>query len=447
MKRKVLLLTLILAIAIPLSAPASAQEEVNISIRCRANEAAGELWRCNNFLDVEKQVEEAYGVDIVLELIQDNEEWGPYKNSFVLASEAGEAVDIILSGHEDVGTWSASGIIIPLDDLIAEHAEFEDMVPSLWNSVTYNGQVWAIPQDAEARPLFFSKPLLRDLGWTDEEIESLPARIESGEFTFNDMLAAATEAVDTGVVEEGHGFWHRPTNGTDFLYFYYGMGGEILDDEGHLVFDTAAALRVYQVLEDARNSDAMNGSHLGLAWTDWHTIIAPADQVVFWAGGSYMWPEWANGYVADRGGQDYLFENVGYALMPALSTGVPLEITHPLAYMISSSAERPDIAMALIAAITIPEFNNRHALESGHLGILNTQLETEEYKADRLTSEIHPMLNYARFAPNHPGFGSWSEAFFVGILAVENGELTPQAAVDTVVAQITNELGDNVVVR
>jgi inositol-phosphate transport system substrate-binding protein len=447
MKRKALVFFLILATLIPLSTTSLAQEQVNISIRCRANEAAGELWRCNNFLDVEKQVEEAYSVDIVLDLIQDNEQWGPYKNSFVLASEAGEAVDIILSGHEDVGTWSTSGIIIPLDDMIAEHAEFEDMVPSLWDSVTFDGQIWAIPQDAEARPIFFSKPLLRDLGWSDEEIESLPARIESGEFTFEDMLAAATEAVDTGVVEEGHGFWHRPTNGTDFLYFYYGMGGEILDEEGHLVFDTAAALRVYQVLEDARNSGAMNGSHLGLEWVDWHTIIAPADQVLFWAGGSYMWPEWANGYVADRGGQDYLFENVGYALMPALSTGVPLEITHPLAYMISSSAERPDIAMALIAAITTPEFNNRHALESGHLGILNTQLETEAYQADRLTSDIHPMLNYARFAPNHPGFGSWSEAFFVGILAVENGELTPQVAVDTVQAQITNELGDNVVVR
>lgn len=447
MKRKVLVLVLILATVIPLSAKSFAQEEVNISIRCRANEAAGELWRCNNFLDVEKQVEEAYGVDIVLELIQDNEEWGPYKNSFVLASEAGEAVDIILSGHEDVGTWSTSEIIIPLDDLIAEHDEFKDMVPSLWDSVTYGGQIWAVPQDAEARPIYFSKPLLGDLGWSDEEIESLPARIESGEFTFADMIDVATEAVDTGVVEEGKGFWHRPTNGTDFLYFYYGMGGEILDDEGHLVFDTDAALRAYQALEAARNSGAMNGSHLGLAWTDWHTIIAPADQVVFWAGGSYMWPEWANGYVADRGGQDYLFENVGYALMPALSTGVPLEISHPLAYMVSSSAERPDIAVALIAAITTPEFNNRHALQSGHLGILNTQLETEEYQADRLTSDIHPMLDYARFAPNHPGFGSWSEAFFMGIQAVETGELSAQEAVDTVEAQIVNELGDNVVVR
>ena len=92
--------------------------------------------------------------------------------------------------------------------------------------------------------------------------------------------------------------------------------------------------------------------------------------------------------------------------------------------MVSSSAERPDIAVALIAAVTTPEFNNRHALRSAHLGILNTQLESEEYKADRLTSSIHPMLNYARFAPNHPGFGSWSEAFWLGIQAVENGELS-----------------------
>jgi inositol-phosphate transport system substrate-binding protein len=446
MKRRILLLTLMLAITIPLSMSVLAQEEVAISIRCRSNEAAGELWRCNNFLEVEEQVEAAFGVDIQLELIQDNEDWGPYKNSFVLSSEAGEAVDIILSGHEDIGAWSVSGIIIPLDDLIAEHSEFEDLVPSLWDSVTFDGQVWGIPQDAEARPIYYSKLLLADLGWSDEDIDSLPARIESGEFTFEDMLATALEAVDTGVVDEGKGFWHRPKNGTDFLYFYYGMGGEILDEEGKLVFDTDAALSAYQLLEGAFDSGAMNGSHVGIEWSDWHTSVESAEDILFYAGGSYQWLEWA-GHNEERGGEDFMFESIGYALMPALDTGVPLTITHPLAYLISSSSENPEIAMALIAAITTPEFNNRHALGSGHLGILNAQLETEEYQADRFTTDVHPMLNFARFAPNHPGFGSWSEAFYVGIQGVETGELSAEEALDIVVAQLTNELGDSVVIR
>ena len=53
------------------------------------------------------------------------------------------------------------------------HSEFEDIVPSLWDSHGYAGQTWGIPQDAEARPIFYSKLLLRDLGWSEEDIESL----------------------------------------------------------------------------------------------------------------------------------------------------------------------------------------------------------------------------------------------------------------------------------
>ena len=93
----------------------------------------------------------------------------------MLASEAGEAPDIILSGHEDIGAWGSAGLIIPLDDVIGMHEEFADIVPNLWNSQKLGDVTYGIPQDAEARPIFYSKLLLRDLGWSEEDIES-PAR-------------------------------------------------------------------------------------------------------------------------------------------------------------------------------------------------------------------------------------------------------------------------------
>ena len=183
---------------------AIAQDAVSITIRCIASPPE-EDWRCNNFATVEEQVEAELGIEIELNLIQDNASWGDYKNEFVLASEAGEAPDIILSGHEDIGAWAPAGFIIPLDDVIPMHSEFEDIVPSLWDSHGYAGQIWGIPQDAEARPIFYSKLLLRDLGWSEEDIESLPDRVAAGEFTFADMLATAEAAIDEGVVDS----WQR----------------------------------------------------------------------------------------------------------------------------------------------------------------------------------------------------------------------------------------------
>ena len=93
-------------------------------------------------------------------------------NSF-LASEAGEAPDIILSGHEDIGAWAPAGFIIPLDDMIGMHSEFEDIVPALWASQGYAGVT--LRHSARCRSTSRSSiasSSLRDLGWSEEDISN-----------------------------------------------------------------------------------------------------------------------------------------------------------------------------------------------------------------------------------------------------------------------------------
>ncbi len=436
----VLLLSLLVGIV-------GAQDAVSITIRCKASPPE-EDWRCNNFAEVEAQVEADLGISIDLNLIQDNAGWGDYKNEFVLASEAGEAPDIILSGHEDIGAWAPAGFIIALDDMIPDYEEYADIVPGLWESQQYAGVTYAIPQDAEARPIFYSKLLLRDLGWSEEDIESLPDRVVAGEFTFADMLATAQEAIDEGIVDSGNGFWHRPSNGPDFLYYYYGMGGEVLDADGNLVVDRAAVVAAYELLGGAVASGVMRSDIIGIDWNEvWHPSVAQADIVLFAAGGTWNWPNWALNYVADQGGDDYLFENIGLTLIPAMETGAAITLTHPLSYMISSGSENADVAMALIAAITTSEANNRHAIDSFHLGILNAQLESEAYQASALLSGSHYMLDHTTALPNHPGWNAWSNAYFLGIQAVETGEADAEGAADIAIAQMENELGDGITVR
>jgi inositol-phosphate transport system substrate-binding protein len=445
--KKFRVLLFVFCLALVLTSLAAAQDSVTITIRCKASPPT-EDWRCNNFAEVEEQVESVLGVSLDLVLIQDNKDWGDYKTEFVLASEAGEAPDIILSGHEDIGAWAPAGLILPLDELIPMYPEFEDVVPSLWESMTYDGQIYGVPQDAEARPIFFSKLLLADLGWSEEEIESFPDRVASGEFTFEDLIATAQQAVDEGVVEEGNGFWHRPSNGPDFLYYYYGMGGQTLDEEGNLVFDQAAAQRVYELLSGMVESGVLRPDMTGIDFNEvWHPTVSSAEQVLFAAGGTWNWAGWAVNNVADRGGNDYLFENIGLALIPAMDTGQPLTLTHPLAYLISAGSDNVDAAMALLAAITTPDANNRHAIDSFHLGILNAQIDSEAYQNNPAVSQAHYMLEYATFLPNHPGWSSWSNAYFTGIQAVESGDATPEEAVQLVVDQLTNELGDQIIIR
>lgn len=451
MNRRLLSLTLVLVLLLSgVFSIVSAQEPVTITIRCKASPPE-EDWRCNNFAEVVDQVEEDLGIQIDLVLNQDNIGWEDYKTEFLLAADAGEAPDIILSGHEDIGAWAPAGWILPLDDMIAEYPEFEDIVPALWSSQQYEGVTYGIPQDAEARPIFYSKLLLRDLGWSEEDIESLPQRVADGEYTFADMLATAQEAIDEGVVEPGNGYWHRTSNGFDWLIYYYGEGGEVMTDEGDMVVDQEALLSTYNLIGSFTASGITREDMIGVDGnTVWHPTVATADTVLFAQGGTWNWANWAVNYVpADsvEEARQYLLDNMGLMLFPAMDAGVAITLTHPLSYMIYSGSEHPDVAMALIAAVTTPEANNRHAIDSFHLGILNSQVESEEYQNDPVLSSAHYMLDYTTNAPNTPLWSAWSNAYWAGIQAVETGASTPEEAVDIMINQVTNELGDDITVR
>ncbi len=428
-------------------------ELVSLTARCKANPPT-EDGRCNNLLravPAANDALEAAGDNrrIDLTIIQDNADWGDYKNEFVLASDAGEAPDIIVSGHEDIGAWATSGIILDVTDKLGTYSEFDDVIENLWTSTELNGRRWGVPQDAEARPMYVRTDLLAALGWSQAEIDGLSEAVATGAFTWEDMIDTAAEAVDAGVVDAGKGWWHRPVNGPDFLYYYYAAGGAITaEGSDALIYDTAAALKVYEVVDDAVQRDVVVSTRLDGDWTNWNTDVANGS-VLFWFGGSWQWADWAANYIADLGGEEYLFDNVGFSAIPGLAagTGEPITLTHPLVYMVSADTADVDLSLQLIAKATTKELNTEYAVASGHLGILESQATYAPYTDARLLSEVLPLLEFTTFLPNSPFFSPWSEAYFLGISAVESGDLTPAEAVDVVVDQLMNELGDNVTIN
>lgn len=432
-------------------------ELVTIVARCRAKPPM-EDWRCNNLLFAVAEVNadlEAAGDSrrVVVETIQDNTEFGDIMQEFALAFEAGEAYDIVLTGHEYIGTEATAGRIISIESMIADYPEFDNIVDKLWDSVTFKGERWGINQDMEARPIYWDKTLLASVpGWDAARVDGLADEILAGNFTMSDMLDAAEAAVAAGVVADGMGFWMRPSNGDDFTAVYYAFGGETIDaDTGKLVYDTTAGLKFYEFFERGLTG---GGSHSFLTG-DWDGSFHPnvsGGNVLFWAGGTWQWAEWAQKWTGasnlDLGGEAYQFENWGYGLYPAGEAGgSPTTVSHPMAYLISSQSEHPDLALALIAKATTDEANTRHALNSAHLGILTTQASYEPYMNEVFLTSVTYMVEYASFLPNNPDWGTQKQATYDALAAVQAGEFTAQEAVDFVVASLTNELGDNIIIR
>jgi len=430
----------------------SGTELITLVARCRAKPPI-EDGRCNNLLRgvVDANAALAAAGDnrrVEVRIIQDNPPGGDYVTEFELASASGQAPDIIAASAVNIGTWAASGIITDVTSMIDDYPEFADVIPSMWASTELNGSRWGIPQDAEARPMYFREDLLLELGWSQADVDSLPDRIASGDFTWDDMFDTAEAAVDAGVVDSGNGWWPRPKNGAMFLAWYYGAGGAILDDSGALIYDTAAAEIVYTLMEDAVARDILVDTRLDGDWGSWHNGVALGD-VLFWYGGSWQWAEWAEIFVADLGGEEYLFENVGFGAFPAITagTGQPTTLTNPFAYMISSDTEDTDLALLVISKATTTELNTEYAVTSAHLAILTSQADFEPYTSARFISEVSPILEFTTFQPNSPFYSACSEAYYLGISAVVSGEATPAEAVEIVTGLLQSELGDNIIIK
>ena len=103
--------------------------------------------------------------------------------------------------------------------------------------------------------------------------------------------------------------------------------------------------------------------------------------------------------------------------------------------------------MLVIAKATTKELNTPYAVASGHLAILNAQLTYDPYTSAQFLSEVTSILEYTTFLPNSPFFSRWSEAYYLGILAVESGDLDAAGALAVVLDQLENELGADVIIR
>jgi inositol-phosphate transport system substrate-binding protein len=427
------------------SAPPEPGEKVKLGVRAQAGDT--EFWRAKGPARAAKQVEK---YKVTVDPKNDSADWEDYKRKYTLTADAGKAPDIVVSGHEDVAVWSRAGYIVSFDEYRKQYPEFDDVIESLWNSVSFEGQLWGVPQDTEARPMFFAKKKLTELGWSQAEIGSLPDRIKNGEFTLDDMIETSRQAVDEGVIKQGNGYWHRPQEGGDFLQYYVAYGGRLYDEGSKKLIVTREALVNWYAFQRRVVEEGVTPkNYIGTDWEIWNDTVARGE-ALFFNGGIWQWSDWAQNYVADLGGQDYLFENIGYALQPNGRSGEQgLTLSHPLVYMISSesasNASNQDVSAAVLAKTTTPEINTLHAVESTHLGILKSQQDYPKYEKNRLLSETLYMLDYNFYQPNHAMYGPYFTALWNSMVRAENGEASPDKAADEAIRLMKSEIPDEVI--
>lgn len=385
-------------------------------------------------------------LNITVEGRRDFAGWDEFKQGVTLGAEAGTAPSIVVTSHLDIAPWAQAGYIVPIEDYVDLDAwPLNNVYPNLMEIASVGGTQWAVPQDAESRPFFFWKETLKGLGYDDAAIAALPEKVANGEYTLRDMLADATRAVEEGLVEEGYGFYPRPSNGPDYAQFYQSFGGELMDPEsGKLVLDRQAMTEFYQFFVDLVEAKVTRQNHIGTEWNQWYNEVANG-RAAFWHGGT-----WHYGRYAREGNEDF-WNTIQFSLIPAGNEqGRANTITHPLVYLVMAQEDERavEIAAQLVAIATEPRLNTLHAIQSNHLAVTQAQEGIDLYIGDRWASEATAvLLGSANAQPNHLQYGAFSEAMFRGLEAAWTGVQTPEDAVAEVEAQLRATIGDDLIVR
>jgi inositol-phosphate transport system substrate-binding protein len=373
--------------------------------------------------------------------------WDAYKQKFTLAAEAKQGPDIILSGHEDLAAWSSAGYVIALDDMLKKYEQqFADVYPSLWPAMKYKGKTYAIPQDTEARPMYYRKDLLAKLGWPKEKIDGLPDAVKKGEWAWPDLVDTAKEAISKNVIEAGKGWYHRPSRGPDFYEFYYQQGGQMQDlESGKLILSKEPLEKFFQMHFDAVKTNKITPENfMGTDGKIWAETVT-GGKVLFANAGTWTWADWIKTYKIPEQQQ---WDNVGFTLIPtAQKGGKPVTLSHPLAYMVTGGSKNQELAFRLLAAATTPELNSKHSVGSAHLAILKSQEKDPTYQQDKFLLAAGYMSEFTTFLPNHPKFGAYDEIIFRLLSAVEGGQMPAKQAVDVAAGELQAQLKDELIVK
>ena len=355
--------------------------------------------------------------------------------------------DIFVLAHEWTGAFVEAGYAWNLEDHIAKNPElYGDIIAPLWQAVSYKGARYGVPQDSEVRMFFLNNDKLRKLGMSDKEIAAIPAKVDTGEFTANDLCDLAGGAVQKGVVK--YGILHRPNAGPDFQMLTEAFGDEPYDKQAGKLQTSKSALRnFFTWVKYCTDKKAFSANNSSMSWDAIEQAsFAGEEALVFFHG---VWRVTDQMKAFNLKGKDDYFHKFTWINAPAgKKGGKPANLSHPIAYAVSAKSKNKELAAYIVGLASQPYPNMRHAVTTNHTPINYGETAMPELveKGWALVAAT-PMLKYASFMPNHPKIGQYNAIVFKGIQGVETGRLNAEKATDFVIDELQNELGKDVVIR
>lgn len=429
--------------------PNAASEEITLKLWSRAD-PSGPL-RAGNIVAAAEQLNRMLAAagsenQVVIDVFESNAEgFDADALEMLRAFAVDQGPDLYVAAHEWIGAFVEEGYAMQLDEHIEANPElYGDIIEGLWESVSYKGGIYGVPQDSEVRMFFYDKEMLRQIGKDEEFIESLPAKVEAGEFTAHDVTDLAKEVVDGGAAQ--YGIVHRPNVGPDFQMIMASFGIDLYDEEqGKLQMSESRLAAFYDWLKYSVDAGVIPSNMTAWSWDEVHASFRQDKTSFIKFHGIWNVPAQLETRGLDK---DTYFNEIGWMHAPAGEQGgEPANLSHPIIYAVSPLSEHAELAAYVVGLASQPVLNTEHAVTTGHTPITYGQAAMPKFIEEGWALQAGtPMLEYATFMPNHARIGEYNAIHFKGIEAVETGQLDPKEAAAFVVEELEAELGDDVII-
>lgn len=259
---------------------------------------------------------------------------------FTTRLAGGNVPDVVQMDRRYVTTYAAQGLILPLDECLKEQdvSPREHWYPFVVDDVTYDDEIWAVPQFYQPPAILVNKKVLDEAGVTADQIDTSKP----------DVLLDAIGKIyqEKGGVPTRLGFDPQAT-GQSGLWIL-GMGGQLNDDDGKPTLDDPKNVAGIEMLK--KITDAQGGFAAVKSFTDSFDTFGDNNQFVAGQVGAQVNAQWYPNVLSP-----YMDELQLEAVPFRGADGEPFSVASGTAFVVPVGAKNPAAACAWMVDLTSDE--------------------------------------------------------------------------------------------
>ncbi|MGL5989568.1 extracellular solute-binding protein [Cetobacterium sp.] len=325
------------------------------------------------------------------------------RTQFQNASLAGQGPDIVYGANDNIGIFTVSDLIKPIDKVVSKDL-MKQFNEGALKSGMYNNEVYLLPE-------FLGNQIA--LLYNKKIVSNAPKN-------WDDFLKTATAntAVDPkDKANSKYGFLYNEKEPFWFVGFYNGFGGEIFDSNNNPALDNEAMVSALTFAKDVRAK-----YNLGEAGMDYDIAsqLFKQGKAAMILNGAWSWKEYEDAGI-DLGVVPMPIPSKhGYALFTNASKGYSLSE--------NTSDKKNEALNQFFNYIFTPEVNAEIALNQSQAPGIEAARNLASVKNDKLMQNSIETINYTVPMPVVPEMRAIWDAMRPNLEAVINGKMTPEEA-------------------